>query len=183
MNLILNQTNGWIENMRRENWGSVEGIVDVGPVVVAHCDNPIKHKMVEFIADILSGERRAIVPISCFLGAYHVLTRYLRITRQDAARALEATLEIDSPAYHEEISRARAIQAIRFASIYNTQIWDGYLLGLAQTFGTRIIFTLDQNIGKVEGFSVVLPLPESDIREYHEWITHWKQSQKNVNSR
>jgi predicted nucleic acid-binding protein len=164
--------------MPKENWGSFEGIVDIGPIVVAHCDNPSKDKMIEFIADIISGERRAIIPISCFIGAYHVLTRYLRITRQNAVSALEKTLEIDSPAYYEEISRSRAIQAIQFASIYNIQGWDGYLLSLAQTFGTRIIFTLDQNLGKAEGFSAVLPIPESDIRKYHEWIRQWQNSQK-----
>ncbi|MHA1131816.1 MAG: hypothetical protein ACTSQQ_13530, partial [Candidatus Helarchaeota archaeon] len=120
----------------------------------------------------------AIIPISCFIGAYHILTRYLRITRQDAVSALEKTLKIDSPAYYEEISRSRAIQAIRFASIYDIQSWDGYLLSLAQTFGTHIIFTLDQNLGMVEGFSAVLPIPKPDIDKYHEWIRTW---QKNKN--
>jgi len=163
--------------MQKESWGSIEGIVDVGPVIVAHCDNPCKDKMVEFIANIISGERHALIPISCFIGAYHILTRYLRVTRQDVVSALEKTLEIDSPAYHEEISRSHAIQAIRSASIYNIQGWDGYLLSLARTYGTRIIFTLDQNLGKVEGFSAVLPLPESDIRKYHDWIAKQRKSQ------
>ncbi|MHA1144803.1 MAG: type II toxin-antitoxin system VapC family toxin [Candidatus Helarchaeota archaeon] len=156
--------------MQNESWGSVEGIVDVGPIVVAHCENPCKTQMIEFLADVLCGSRRVILPVSCFLGAYHVMTRYLRITKQDAMTALEKTLQLNSPAFYEEITRSSAIQAIKLAGVYNIQSWDGYLLNLAQSFGTRIIFTLDLSLGRAEGFSPVLPLSKKEIKKYHEWV-------------
>ena len=156
--------------MQSVSWGSVEGIIDVGPIVIAHCDNPCKNGMLEFLAEVLSWQRHLILPVSCFIGAYHVMTQYLRITKQDAMTALEKTLRLNSPAFYEEITRSSAIQAIKLAGLYRIQSWDGYLLNLAQRFGTRTIFTLDLDLERAEGFSPVLPLPEKEIEKYHVWV-------------
>jgi predicted nucleic acid-binding protein len=165
-------------SMQRKNWDSVEGIVDVGPIVMAHCDNPCKIEAIEFLEDALTGKRKLIIPTSCFLGAFHILTRYLRINRKDAMEALEKTLKIDSPAIFEEISRIHVIQAIEYAGIYNIQSWDGYLLGLARLFKTKNIYTLDKDLGKIEGFSALTPLSEDKIKQYHTWVENLNKNFK-----
>ena len=156
--------------MSEKNWDSIEGIIDVGPIVVAHCDNPAKELMVEFIGNVLMGKIRALLPVSTFIGAYHILTRYLRVARHDAIVALKKTLSVDSPAYYEEISKGGAIEALQLASINNIQGWDGYLLNIGRIFGTRIIYTLDLQLDSVEGFSAVLPIAEDAIQNYHAWV-------------
>ncbi len=156
--------------MSKKSWASIEGIVDVGPIVVAHCDNPCKDAMVEFLSGVFLGHPPAILPMSSILAAYHVLTRYLRVSRPDVLIALEKTLQIDSPAFFEEITRSQVLQALHFASINKVSSWDGFLLGIARQFGTRVIYSLDEQLDHVEGITVALPLPKEEIKKYHEWV-------------
>jgi len=156
--------------MSKKSWASFEGIVDVGPIVVAHCDNPCKDEMLEFLSNVFLGHPPALLPLSSILGAYHVLTRYLRVPRHDVLLALEKTLQIDTPAFFEEITRSEVLHALHFASVNKVSSWDGYLLSVAHRFGTRIIYSLDEQLDHVEGITVALPLPKEEIREYHAWV-------------
>ena len=73
---------GWIMTTLKKNWDCTEGIIDVGPIIVAHCDNSAKFSMIKFLGKVLEGEISAIIPVSSYLGAFHFLTRYLRITSE-----------------------------------------------------------------------------------------------------
>ncbi len=156
--------------MPEEKWESIEGIVDVGPIVVAHCDNPARGPMIDFLGHVLAGEIPALVPMNCLLGAYHVLTRDLRVPRRDVVLALQRTLQVDSPAFYEKVTRLTAIEAMTTAAIEKVAGWDGYLVSLAKQYGTRVIFSLDRQLGRVEGIDVILPIPEVQIEAYHKWL-------------
>ena len=158
-----------MRSMSNKNWDSVEGVVDVGPIVIAHCDNPAKEAMLEFLQKVLLGKIPALIPVTAFLGAYHVLTRYLKLPRQEAVLALEETLDVGGPAFYEGISRVEAKNALKIASISNLESWDGYVVNIAREFGTRIIYTIDKHLDK-KGFQPVIPIPETLLQEYHEWV-------------
>ncbi len=54
------------------------GIVEVGIIVLGHCENPAKEEAVDLTEKIFLGETGAKIPLSNFIGAYHIMTRYLK---------------------------------------------------------------------------------------------------------
>ncbi|MGQ9469490.1 MAG: hypothetical protein ACUVTD_06665 [Nitrososphaerales archaeon] len=64
-------------------------------IVVAHFRNPAHKYAARFLQDALSLRRRVMVPLSTYLGAYTIMTRYLRLRRDRVASALVETLSID----------------------------------------------------------------------------------------
>jgi len=101
--------------MLRENWGSINGIVDVSILVIAH-----------------------IIPTTAFIGDAILLTNYLKVPRKLARDALVFTLNTKSRAFYEDILITTPIDAIDYAAVYNIESWDGYLASLARKFGTKI---------------------------------------------
>ncbi|MBN2150963.1 MAG: hypothetical protein JW839_05945 [Candidatus Lokiarchaeota archaeon] len=155
--------------MSRKNWESIEGVIDVGPIVIAHCNNPVKSSMVTFLQNVLVGKIRALLPVTAFLGAYHVLTRYLRVARHDAVLALEKTLAVESPAFYETVTREEAKSALTISSINKLESWDGYVINIAREFGTRLIYSIDKKLEK-DDFKVIIPIPDAELKLYHEWV-------------
>jgi len=164
--------------MLKRNLDLIEGIVDVGLVVIAHFENPAKTYAVEFLKKVLSREIKAIIPITCFIGAYHIMTNYLRVPRLSAKKALVHTLMTRSPALYEDISIDDAIDAIDIAATYNIESWDGYLVALARNLGTKIIFSIDKKLSRVEEIIVINPIPKDIMKKYHEWLSEKLKSVK-----
>ena len=166
--------------MLKGNLGSINGIVDVSIIVMAHFDNPAKISALNFLRDVLKFKIRALIPATAFIGAYHILTNYLNVPRKDVRDALIATLSTKSKAIYEDVLIVDAIEAIEYAAIYRIESWDGYIVTLAKKFGTGTIYTIDKRLQKVDGISVVSPIPEDDVRKYHAFIkkltiTHKKE--------
>jgi len=156
--------------MSKENSGSINGVVDVSIIVVSHFENPIKIHALNFLKKVLSFKIRAVIPTTAFIGAYHILTNYLKVPRKIAGDSLRRTLSIKSKAIYEDISRNDAIEAIEYAIIYKIESWDGYLISLAKKLGSNIIYTLDKKLSKVEEIIVVNPIPKDDLIKYHKFI-------------
>ena len=151
------------------------GIVDVGPIVLSHCENPAKAEAIEFITKVLTGEVNAVIPLTTFIGAYHIMTRHLRIKRKDVAEELLKTLQLRSPTFIGDISIDSCISAIRHASEFNIASWDGYIITLAENMGASIIYTIDQKLAKVKHINIVIPISRDTLIAYHEWVkTHLK---------
>ncbi|MCX8204444.1 MAG: PIN domain-containing protein [Candidatus Nezhaarchaeota archaeon] len=147
-----------------------EGVVDVGIVVVSLFDNPLKPRAIEFMADVLKQRRRAAIPISAVIGAYHVATRYLRLPRIDVKRVLAEMLLTRSPALYPHIPLDVAMYALDLATYYGVEPWDGYVIELAKRLGNSIVYTLDEELSKIEGVIVVNPFPEELVEQYHEYV-------------
>ncbi|MEQ9715159.1 MAG: type II toxin-antitoxin system VapC family toxin [Candidatus Asgardarchaeia archaeon] len=160
--------------MQRRNLDFVEGIVDVGIIVIAHVDNPARSEALNFLKKVLLREIRAIIPISAFLGAYYILTKYLKVPRLDAKRSLIRTLEVETPSFHEDIKVENVIDALDYAATYNIESWDGYLISLAKDFNTDIIYSIDENFKKVPGIVLINPISDEKMKEYHKWISNLK---------
>lgn len=159
------------KNLDFESLSSIEGILDVGPLTIAHFSNPIQKDMIQFLSKILSNQLRIIIPYSCFLGAYHILTRYLKVSRFDSKAALMETLMLESPLFFPQIDHLHILTSLDLASIHNIESWDAYLISLAKGFGTRNIYTIDQKLQKVIDINVINPLSDEKMQEYHEWLT------------
>ena len=147
------------------------GIVDIGPVVLSHCENPAKDEAIDFIKKVISGEINAIIPLTAFIGAYHVMTRYLRINCKEVADELLTTLELRSPVFFGDLSIDETISAIRSAFNFNINGWDGYLVALAEKIGASIIYTIDKKLTKVKHLSIIIPISEKTLRIYHDWLS------------
>lgn len=146
------------------------GIVDVGLIVLSHCENPAKNEAINFIEKIYLGEINAKIPLTSFIGAYHIMTKYLKINKETVKTELLKTLNIRSPIYIQDISIDQAIKAIENAAKYNIEGWDGYLVSLADSLGANIIYTIDQKLAKIKHISIVVPIKRETLKKYHKWI-------------
>ncbi len=116
-----------MRNTGQTNWdyesiGKIDSILDVGPIVVSHHTNPVQEKMVDFLSKIFTDEIKILIPLTTFLGAYHILTRYLKVSRH------------------------------------------------AKTLGTRNIYTIDKKLKKVQEMSIISPLSDKAMDQYHSWL-------------
>ena len=121
------------------NLASISGVVDVGIIVIGHFDNPAKVDALKFLRRVLKQEIQAIIPVTAFIGAYHIMVNYLGIPRKSAKDVLIETLRTKSPALYKDVDIEDAIEALDLASIYNVDSWDGYLVALARKYGCNII--------------------------------------------
>ena len=156
--------------MQEENSDCPEGIVDVSIVVPSCFENPLKNHSIAFLSEVLKQEKRALIPVSAILGAYHITTRYLRVPRMTAKKILEGILNSDSPALYPNISTHTAIDALDYASTYNIESWDGYLISLARSVGTTVIYSLDRELSKVKEAIIVNPFPQNAVERYHKYL-------------
>ena len=156
--------------MQEENSACPEGIVDVSIVVPSCFENPLKNHSITFLSEVLKQEKRALIPVSAILGAYHITTRYLRVPRMTAKKILEGILKSDSSALYPNISTHIAIDALDYASTYNIESWDGYLISLARSVGTTVIYSLDRELSKVKEAIIVNPFPQNAVERYHRYL-------------
>ncbi len=111
-----------------------------------------------------------ILPVPSIIGAYHIATRYLKASRIHVKRILEGLLATRSPALYPQITPELASNAIEYATYYNIESWDGYLIALAKSLGTSAIYSLDKQLSKVKDVNVISPFPEEKLEEYHEFL-------------
>ena len=162
--------NGWMKSMLSVNLDYVEGVVDVSIIVPTCFENPLKKLATDFLGEVLSLRRKAIIPVTAVLGAYHIATRYLRAPRRVVKKILVEMLETRSPALYPRVSVLMAVEALDVATTYNIESWDGYIIALAQSFKTKIVYTLDSELKKVREIIVVNPFPPEKVDEYHEYL-------------
>jgi hypothetical protein len=75
--------------MRGESLACPEGVVDVSIVIPSCFENPLKAHSIDLLADVLTQRKRAILPVSAILGAYHIATRYMRVPRLTVKKYLK----------------------------------------------------------------------------------------------
>ncbi len=146
------------------------GIIDVSVIAVYLFENPLRNEAIEFMEEVLKRENPAGIPVSCFLGAYHITTRYLKCPRDLIAREIKETLKVDSPAFIPDLDIDVVLDGIEAAETYNIESWDGYLVSLARGYKTPVIYSLDKGFKKVPDISLIMPFSERGITEYHTWI-------------
>ncbi|MCD6368325.1 MAG: PIN domain-containing protein [Thermoproteales archaeon] len=146
------------------------GVVDVGLIVLSHCENPAKNEAIDFLEKIFLGEINAKIPVTGFIGAYHILTRYLKVEKEQAKTELLKTLELRHPSLISDVSVDHAITALKNAVRFKVEGWDGYLISLADSLGASIIYTIDRKLARVKHLSIVIPISRRTLQEYYQWI-------------
>lgn len=155
---------------------STEGVLDVGILVSACFENPLREYSIEFIAEVLNQEKPAAIPVSTVIGAYHIATRYLKVSKVAVKKILEGILRSGSPALHPQITPTIAIDALDYAIAYDVESWDGYLISLARSLGTTVVYTLDRELARVREITAVNPFPSEMVKQYHEFLRTKLQS-------
>jgi len=147
-----------------------EGVLDVSILVPACFENPLKEDSINFISRVLLREKPAALPISAILGAYHITTRYLRVSKVAVKNVLEGILRTESPSLYPSITPKTALDALDYALAYNVESWDGYLISLTRNLGSTIIYSLDEELSKVREITVVNPFPSETVKQYHRFL-------------
>ena len=157
-------------NTLRESLEYINGVMDVSIIVPACFNNPLKEYAVNFIAEALSLKRRIIIPVTAILGAYHIATRYLKVSRLLVKKVLDGILNTKSPALYPYVSSSLAMDSLDYATVYNIESWDGYLIALVMSLRARIVYSMDRKLSKVKEVIVINPFPKNVVDEYHKWI-------------
>ena len=154
-----------------------EGIVDVGILVPSCFDNPLREESVNFLNDALLLQRKVLLPVTAVIGAYHIATNYLKVSRVSAKSVFSDLLKTRSEALYTELMPDIAAAALDYTATYNIESWDGYLMAVARRFGAKIVFSMDEELGetiksrKEVGLpAVVNPFTTSKVREYHKFL-------------
>ena len=108
--------------------------------------------------------------MTAFIGAYHILTRYLRVNRDEAKQELLKTLSFDLEIFYHDVTRDEVIESLVLASEFSVEGWDGYLINVARRFETNNIYTIDRRLAKVPSVNVIIPISEKVLRAYHNWV-------------
>lgn len=156
-----------------------EAIVDVGIIVVAHFKNPLEEEALKLLKKILLFKIRALIPLSSFLGASLIMTKYLKLPLKDVNDKLRETLKINSPAFYEDLKKYDVIKALENSTYYRIESWDAYLLSLAEKFNINIILSIDKKLKEKtkEKFIVVNPFRDK-IKEYHDFINRIRKKHR-----
>ncbi|MEM4416992.1 MAG: PIN domain-containing protein [Nitrososphaerota archaeon] len=147
-----------------------EGVVDVSIIVPTCFENPIKEESIAFLADVLLQKKKAAMPVTAVIGAYHIATRYLRIPRLAVKKVMKGILTSKSPALYPRVDAEIALDALEYAATYNIESWDGYLVALTKSLGSTIIYTLDTELSKIKEITTVNPFPQEKVKQYHQFI-------------
>ncbi|MEM3393403.1 MAG: PIN domain-containing protein [Candidatus Bathyarchaeia archaeon] len=159
-----------IGNMRFAKLG-FEAVVDVGIIVLAHFKNPARRHAAQLLLDALTLKRRILIPVNAYLGAYIIMTRYLKFRSDHVAKALLKTLSIESPAFYGNLPKAVAEKALASASTLNISSWDGYLIETAKELEINKIYTIDEELKrKIKDIEIENPIPQNIMEEYHQYI-------------
>ncbi|MEM0053392.1 MAG: hypothetical protein QXL89_04345 [Nitrososphaeria archaeon] len=157
-------------SMQEESLVYSEGVVDVSIIVPACFNNPLKDDSISFLTQVLSWKRKAKIPISSIIGAYYIATQYLGVPKNIVREILEGILRTSSPALYPTISPEVALKGLEYSVAYNIEAWDGYLVSIAKSLGTTIIYSLDKELSKVKEITVVNPFKQDNVKKYHEFI-------------
>ncbi|MEM2926644.1 MAG: PIN domain-containing protein [Candidatus Bathyarchaeia archaeon] len=148
-----------------------EAAVDVGIIVLAHFRNPARRHAAQILLDALTLKKRILIPISTYLGAYIIMTRYLKLRSSNVARALLKTLSLESPAFYGNLPKAVAEKALASASTLSISSWDSYLIELAKELGISKIYTVDEELKKkIKDMEIENPIPQNIMEEYYNYI-------------
>ncbi len=148
-----------------------DGVVDVGLIVIAHFENPACTYAHDFLREVLGLKRRCIVPLSTYIGAHVIMTKYLKLPRIEVTKALVTTLSLDSPAFFGDMSRMTAIGALERADEFKISSWDGYLLELARRMNLMRVYTIDEDLKRrVHHLEVINPIPAEVMQDYHAYV-------------
>lgn len=90
--------------------------------------------------------------------------------RELASQELLKTLELRHTSFVPDVTVNHAIMAIKNATKFKIEGWDGYLISLANALNASIIYTIDQKLTKVKHLSIVIPISKKTLQEYHEWL-------------
>jgi predicted nucleic acid-binding protein len=113
---------------------------------------------------------RTVLPVTAVIGAYHITTRYLKVSRLEVKKVLEGLLRTRSPALYPNVRPELAVDALDYAVAYDIESWDGYLIALARSLQAKIIYSLDEGLAKVREITVVNPFPSNKLQEYHSYL-------------
>lgn len=154
-------------NTLKESSVCPEGVADVSIIVVSCFENPLKEHGIAFLRDVLTQKKHVVIPISSIIGAYQIAARYLKVSNISVKKVLDGLLATRSPALYPQITFELASNALEYATYYNIESWDGYLISLAKSLGTSTLYSLDKQLSKVKEISVVNPFPEEAVKKYH----------------
>jgi len=105
------------------------------------------------------------------MGAYYIATRCLKVERITVKKVLGGLLATRSLAFYPQLTPELAADALEYATYYNVESWDEYLVSLARRLGTGTIYSLDRELAKVKEVTVVNPFPEDAVEKYHEFVS------------
>ncbi|MGQ9469583.1 MAG: PIN domain-containing protein [Nitrososphaerales archaeon] len=157
-------------NMQGGSSAYHEGVLDVSILIPTCFENPLKEYSIAFLSEVLTQKKRVALPVSAIVGAYHIATRYLRVPKMAVKKVLEGILRSGSQALYPHITPEIALDGLDYATVYDIEPWDGYIISLTRSLGATLVYSLDQELSRVKEIIVANPFPQDKVKQYHEFI-------------
>jgi len=101
-----------------------KGIIDVGIIALSHCKNPAQKSSLIFFSKVVKLEIPYLIPVLRLVGAYHLMTNFLKVSPKDVKDALLNTLQFKKPIFIEDINKNLAKRALELAEKSRFESWD-----------------------------------------------------------
>src|SRR5579871_5199648 len=115
--------------MQEEN-SDYEGVLDVSILIPVCFTNPLTEDSINFLQDVLLQRRKALLPVTALVGAYHIVTNYLGVSRLSTKNILTDLLRTGSEALYPSVTTDIVSRGLEYAATYGVESWDGYLISL-----------------------------------------------------
>ncbi len=133
----------------------IRALLDVGVLVLAiEKNNPVRAKYLDILTKSIRGDIISYIPFNVILGAYHVLTKVFKVNGRGVRNKLFALMRCKKIKWITSISFDEVKRAIEYATIYNFESWDGFILTIMRDFDIPIIYTIDEDFLKVKDIEV-----------------------------
>jgi len=155
---------------------AVKAILDVGIIVLAiEKNNPVRSKYLGILEDCIKGRIVSYIPLTVILGAYHVLVKVFKADRNITRNKLLSLMQAKKIRWIPEISSNVTKRAIEYASVYDFESWDGYLLALMRDFDIPVIYTIDEDFQRVNDIEVEGLLNQEEKDKLNAYINALKK--------
>ena len=145
-------------------------LFDVGVVALAHSGTPMSGTALNCVRKAVRGEIDAVVPYSVLIGAHHILNLDYDFSREDATHVLTNFEDAQEVHWYSGPGDPDIREGLNLAGEHNIDGWDGYYAHVAQATGATIIIGLDDDLERIAGLSLEVPLTADERADLHEYL-------------
>lgn len=145
-------------------------LFDVGVVALAHSGTPMSGTALGYVRDAIRGDLDAVVPYSVLIGAHHILRLDYQFSRDEATYVLTNFLDARRVRWYASPDETDTREGLEIAGEHNIDGWDGYYARVARATGATTVIGLDDDVERVEGLDVEIPLTDEERTALHDYL-------------
>lgn len=148
----------------------IDAILDVGILVIGLTKNPANKYCLKIIDDAVHGTIKVVIPYTVVLGAHLIMKRIYGIDSKKASDLLLNLMDSKRIIWWDKISKNIVETGLNYASEYNIDSWDGYLLAIMKQNGIDTVYTIDKDFENIRSITMINPIPKDVMGELSKFL-------------